>query len=167
MLTLPRLRQSCHHSGAHARTFARSRPATAPPLALRRIGPKAGKPSMRSASAYRGVTLHCRTGRYEVHIWDGGKQIYLGGAHRAVTCGATAPCSSSSPFTSQQFATGLTKCMSACNTFVRRTHHHVALPWCGTSEAVCIASCALLSTAPNGAVSLARKCCVLLVLQAV
>jgi hypothetical protein len=49
------------------------------PLALRKIGFNAQKASMRSQSAFRGVTLHCRTGRYEVHIWDGGKQIYLGG----------------------------------------------------------------------------------------
>jgi AP2 domain len=55
------------------------RESDAAPLALRRLGPNAAKPSMRSASAYRGVTLHCRTGRFEVHIWDGGKQIYLGG----------------------------------------------------------------------------------------
>lgn len=34
----------------------------------------------RSSSAYRGVTMHRRTRRWESHIWDGdsGKQIYLG-----------------------------------------------------------------------------------------
>ena len=28
---------------------------------------------------YRGVTFHKRTGRYEAHMWSGGKQMYLGG----------------------------------------------------------------------------------------
>ena len=45
------------------------------PLALRSIGPNAEKASKRSTSSFRGVTLHCRTGRYEVHIWHGGKQV--------------------------------------------------------------------------------------------
>ena len=34
---------------------------------------------IRSTSKYRGVTHHCRTGRFESHIWDSGKQVYLGG----------------------------------------------------------------------------------------
>eukprot|EP00892_Ulva_mutabilis_P012192 jgi/Ulvmu1/9345/UM050_0096.1 len=38
-----------------------------------------GKPGVRSTSKYRGVTHHCRTGRFESHIWDSGKQVYLGG----------------------------------------------------------------------------------------
>ena len=25
------------------------------------------------------MTHHCRTGRFEAHIWEGGKQVYLGG----------------------------------------------------------------------------------------
>lgn len=33
----------------------------------------------RSGSHYRGVTHHSRTNRYESHIWDEGRQIYLGG----------------------------------------------------------------------------------------
>ena len=33
----------------------------------------------RSTSKYRGVTHHCRTGRWEAHIWENGKQVYLGG----------------------------------------------------------------------------------------
>jgi len=37
------------------------------------------KKSARSTSKYRGVTHHCRTGRWEAHIWQDGKQIYLGG----------------------------------------------------------------------------------------
>nr|APG29272.1 BOB [Petunia x hybrida] len=38
------------------------------------------------SSQYRGVTFYRRTGRWESHIWDGGKQVYLGGfdtAHAA------------------------------------------------------------------------------------
>ena len=35
---------------------------------------------VKSTSCFRGVTHHCRTGRWESHIWDNGKQIYLGGA---------------------------------------------------------------------------------------
>ena len=37
------------------------------------------KTTAKSTSRFRGVTHHCRTGRYEAHIWQGGKQIYLGG----------------------------------------------------------------------------------------
>ncbi|XP_020272610.1 floral homeotic protein APETALA 2-like [Asparagus officinalis] len=31
------------------------------------------------SSQYRGVTFYRRTGRWESHIWDCGKQVYLGG----------------------------------------------------------------------------------------
>lgn len=34
------------------------------------------KAGVRSTSAFRGVTHHCRTGRYEAHIWDSGKQVW-------------------------------------------------------------------------------------------
>ena len=30
-------------------------------------------------SKHRGVTHHARTNRYEAHIWDDGRQVYLGG----------------------------------------------------------------------------------------
>ena len=30
-------------------------------------------------SGYRGVTQHVRTQKWEAHIWEGGKQQYLGG----------------------------------------------------------------------------------------
>lgn len=42
---------------------------------------RAPKPrrAIRSSSHFRGVTLHCRTGRFEAHVWHMGKQIYLGG----------------------------------------------------------------------------------------
>ncbi|KAG7673833.1 hypothetical protein Ndes2526B_g02692 [Nannochloris sp. 'desiccata'] len=36
-------------------------------------------PVNRGGSHYRGVTHHARTNRYESHIWDEGRQIYLGG----------------------------------------------------------------------------------------
>lgn len=45
-----------------------------------RRGPKS------RSSEYRGVTYYRRTGRWESHIWDSGKQVYLGGfdtAHSA------------------------------------------------------------------------------------
>ncbi|KAK9920802.1 hypothetical protein M0R45_029348 [Rubus argutus] len=64
----------------------------APPLAEQRIAPLPDKvkksrrgPRSRS-SQYRGVTFYRRTGRWESHIWDNGKQVYLGGfdtAHSA------------------------------------------------------------------------------------
>lgn len=37
------------------------------------------KRGVRSTSKFRGVTHHCRTGRWEAHIWENGKQVYLGG----------------------------------------------------------------------------------------
>uniref|UniRef100_A0A0E0AHF0 AP2/ERF domain-containing protein n=1 Tax=Oryza glumipatula TaxID=40148 RepID=A0A0E0AHF0_9ORYZ len=52
--------------------------------------PVGGKKSRRGprsrSSQYRGVTFYRRTGRWESHIWDCGKQVYLGGfdtAHAA------------------------------------------------------------------------------------
>ncbi|KAG6421673.1 hypothetical protein SASPL_118230 [Salvia splendens] len=52
----------------------------APPLKKSRRGPRS------RSSQYRGVTFYRRTGRWESHIWDCGKQVYLGGfdtAHAA------------------------------------------------------------------------------------
>jgi hypothetical protein len=46
-------------------------------LGIRKL--TSSKSGIRSTSSYRGVTHHCRTGRYEAHIWDSGKQVYLGG----------------------------------------------------------------------------------------
>lgn len=41
------------------------------------------RPALRNqhpgSSTHRGVTKHKRTGRFEAHFWDAGKQIYLGG----------------------------------------------------------------------------------------
>ncbi|KAG8371383.1 hypothetical protein BUALT_Bualt13G0082100 [Buddleja alternifolia] len=36
------------------------------------------------SSQYRGVTFYRRTGRWESHIWDSGKQVYLGGFDTAL-----------------------------------------------------------------------------------
>ncbi|XP_033142193.1 floral homeotic protein APETALA 2 isoform X3 [Brassica rapa] len=52
----------------------------AQPLKKSRRGPRS------RSSQYRGVTFYRRTGRWESHIWDCGKQVYLGGfdtAHAA------------------------------------------------------------------------------------
>ena len=32
-----------------------------------------------AAEAFRGVTHHIRTNRFEAHLWEGGRQLYLGG----------------------------------------------------------------------------------------
>ncbi|KAG9158778.1 hypothetical protein Leryth_013671 [Lithospermum erythrorhizon] len=51
-----------------------------PSLKKSRRGPRS------RSSQYRGVTFYRRTGRWESHIWDCGKQVYLGGfdtAHAA------------------------------------------------------------------------------------
>ncbi|XP_044470392.1 floral homeotic protein APETALA 2 isoform X2 [Mangifera indica] len=50
------------------------------PMKKSRRGPRS------RSSQYRGVTFYRRTGRWESHIWDSGKQVYLGGfdtAHAA------------------------------------------------------------------------------------
>lgn len=70
-------------------------PAAASATAVGAVGGGAGaaaaaKKSRRGprsrSSQYRGVTFYRRTGRWESHIWDCGKQVYLGGfdtAHAA------------------------------------------------------------------------------------
>ncbi|CAH8281013.1 unnamed protein product [Arabidopsis lyrata] len=55
-------------------------PEISPPIKKSRRGPRS------RSSQYRGVTFYRRTGRWESHIWDCGKQVYLGGfdtAHAA------------------------------------------------------------------------------------
>ncbi|CAH8335637.1 unnamed protein product [Eruca vesicaria subsp. sativa] len=55
-------------------------PEVTPPVKKSRRGPRS------RSSQYRGVTFYRRTGRWESHIWDCGKQVYLGGfdtAHAA------------------------------------------------------------------------------------
>ncbi|CAN6331239.1 unnamed protein product [Urochloa humidicola] len=65
-------------------------PHVAPPAPAPIVQPPAAKKSRRGprsrSSQYRGVTFYRRTGRWESHIWDCGKQVYLGGfdtAHAA------------------------------------------------------------------------------------
>lgn len=48
------------------------------PLKKSRRGPRS------RSSQYRGVTFYRRTGRWESHIWDCGKQVYLGGFDTAL-----------------------------------------------------------------------------------
>lgn len=50
------------------------------------VGKKSRRGPRSRSSQYRGVTFYRRTGRWESHIWDCGKQVYLGGfdtAHAA------------------------------------------------------------------------------------
>ncbi|XVE68976.1 hypothetical protein DITRI_Ditri09bG0113500 [Diplodiscus trichospermus] len=57
------------------------------PAAQLKPQPRKSRRGPRSRSSqYRGVTFYRRTGRWESHIWDCGKQVYLGGfdtAHAA------------------------------------------------------------------------------------
>ncbi|KAJ9553613.1 hypothetical protein OSB04_017658 [Centaurea solstitialis] len=55
-------------------------PAPPPPQQAKksRRGPRS------RSSQYRGVTFYRRTGRWESHIWDCGKQVYLGGFDTAL-----------------------------------------------------------------------------------
>ncbi|KAK3143543.1 hypothetical protein QOZ80_4AG0301630 [Eleusine coracana subsp. coracana] len=65
--------------------------AAAPPPAAGNVAASAASKKSRRgprsrSSQYRGVTFYRRTGRWESHIWDCGKQVYLGGfdtAHAA------------------------------------------------------------------------------------
>ncbi|KAL5200244.1 hypothetical protein ABZP36_021447 [Zizania latifolia] len=61
--------EQCHVdvAAAGAEQWAR------PPSRKTRRGPRS------KSSQYRGVTFYRRTGRWESHIWDCGKQVYLGG----------------------------------------------------------------------------------------
>ncbi|CAL4903133.1 unnamed protein product [Urochloa decumbens] len=62
-------------------------PHAAPPPVVQPPAAKKSRRGPRSRSSqYRGVTFYRRTGRWESHIWDCGKQVYLGGfdtAHAA------------------------------------------------------------------------------------
>nr|AJQ20653.1 AP10/EREBP Transcription Factors [Salvia miltiorrhiza] len=71
-------------SGVELGIYKAQLPANAP------VQPPQAKKSRRGprsrSSQYRGVTFYRRTGRWESHIWDCGKQVYLGGfdtAHAA------------------------------------------------------------------------------------
>ncbi|XP_004487149.1 ethylene-responsive transcription factor RAP2-7-like isoform X2 [Cicer arietinum] len=65
-----------HHGGENGIVQVQQRPQ----VKKSRRGPRS------RSSQYRGVTFYRRTGRWESHIWDCGKQVYLGGfdtAHAA------------------------------------------------------------------------------------
>ncbi|KAI4325530.1 hypothetical protein MLD38_030918 [Melastoma candidum] len=69
---------------------AAAEPGTGGPSSPQQMTPMTMKKSRRGprsrSSQYRGVTFYRRTGRWESHIWDCGKQVYLGGfdtAHAA------------------------------------------------------------------------------------
>ncbi|XP_038706330.1 ethylene-responsive transcription factor RAP2-7-like isoform X2 [Tripterygium wilfordii] len=68
-------------------TFERDREGEVPVVQQASQPPKKSRRGPRSRSSqYRGVTFYRRTGRWESHIWDCGKQVYLGGfdtAHAA------------------------------------------------------------------------------------
>ncbi|KAL3813632.1 hypothetical protein ACJIZ3_014900 [Penstemon smallii] len=71
--------QSDPHGGVGG-VLGKSVAEVAQPLKKSRRGPRS------RSSQYRGVTFYRRTGRWESHIWDCGKQVYLGGfdtAHAA------------------------------------------------------------------------------------
>ncbi|KAK4280047.1 hypothetical protein QN277_011722 [Acacia crassicarpa] len=57
----------------------RELPQKQPQIRKSRRGPRS------RSSEYRGVTFYRRTGRWESHIWDCGKQVYLGGFDTAQT----------------------------------------------------------------------------------
>ncbi|KAI3782403.1 hypothetical protein L2E82_12448 [Cichorium intybus] len=57
-----------------------------PTVQQNQVGKKSRRGPRSRSSQYRGVTFYRRTGRWESHIWDCGKQVYLGGfdtAHSA------------------------------------------------------------------------------------
>ncbi|XP_011099111.1 floral homeotic protein APETALA 2 isoform X2 [Sesamum indicum] len=67
-------------SGSNSAIVGKSVADMGQPLKKSRRGPRS------RSSQYRGVTFYRRTGRWESHIWDCGKQVYLGGfdtAHAA------------------------------------------------------------------------------------
>ncbi|GLT89683.1 hypothetical protein SLE2022_076600 [Rubroshorea leprosula] len=71
------------HGGDTEQTIASALPQQLP--SRQQVKKSRRGPRSRS-SQYRGVTFYRRTGRWESHIWDCGKQVYLGGfdtAHAA------------------------------------------------------------------------------------
>ncbi|XP_073038932.1 AP2-like ethylene-responsive transcription factor TOE3 isoform X3 [Primulina eburnea] len=59
--------------GGNGATSGKSAAEAMKPRRKNRRGPRS------RSSQYRGVTFYRRTGRWESHIWDCGKQVYLGG----------------------------------------------------------------------------------------
>ncbi|KAL3358442.1 hypothetical protein AABB24_015522 [Solanum stoloniferum] len=72
-------------SGNYSGVPMEQRIVAGPPQLRQQVKKSRRGPRSRS-SQYRGVTFYRRTGRWESHIWDCGKQVYLGGfdtAHAA------------------------------------------------------------------------------------
>ncbi|WMV44805.1 hypothetical protein MTR67_038190 [Solanum verrucosum] len=72
-------------SGNYSGVPMEQRIVVGPPQLRQQVKKSRRGPRSRS-SQYRGVTFYRRTGRWESHIWDCGKQVYLGGfdtAHAA------------------------------------------------------------------------------------
>ncbi|XP_022133076.1 floral homeotic protein APETALA 2-like isoform X2 [Momordica charantia] len=70
----------CHPDPLAAANSIKSTTDLSHPIKKSRRGPRS------RSSQFRGVTFYRRTGRWESHIWDCGKQVYLGGfdtAHAA------------------------------------------------------------------------------------
>ncbi|CAI9783207.1 unnamed protein product [Fraxinus pennsylvanica] len=70
----------CHWSDVSGNGGVAAQRTISQPIKKSRRGPRS------RSSQYRGVTFYRRTGRWESHIWDCGKQVYLGGfdtAHAA------------------------------------------------------------------------------------
>ncbi|KAH6810440.1 hypothetical protein C2S51_024202 [Perilla frutescens var. frutescens] len=60
-------------------------PAQQPQQQVQQVQARKSRRGPRSRSSqYRGVTFYRRTGRWESHIWDCGKQVYLGGFDTAL-----------------------------------------------------------------------------------
>ncbi|XP_054798517.1 ethylene-responsive transcription factor RAP2-7-like isoform X2 [Prosopis cineraria] len=82
-LSCPRSNQwlnlSFAESGAGTQDELRVLQQKQPQIRKSRRGPRS------RSSQYRGVTFYRRTGRWESHIWDCGKQVYLGGFDTAHT----------------------------------------------------------------------------------
>ncbi|KAK9055418.1 hypothetical protein SSX86_026501 [Deinandra increscens subsp. villosa] len=55
-----------------------------PMVQQNQVGKKSRRGPRSRSSQYRGVTFYRRTGRWESHIWDCGKQVYLGGFDTAL-----------------------------------------------------------------------------------
>ncbi|CAM0902530.1 unnamed protein product [Alopecurus aequalis] len=76
-------RRRCVLAGAAAAASGAGRWARPASTANSRRGPRS------RSSQYRGVTFYRRTGRWESHIWDRGKQVYLGGFDTAQAAART------------------------------------------------------------------------------
>uniref|UniRef100_A0A0E0DJ68 AP2/ERF domain-containing protein n=1 Tax=Oryza meridionalis TaxID=40149 RepID=A0A0E0DJ68_9ORYZ len=73
-------------AGAAPPVAATGGAATAAAAASAAVSKKSRRGPRSRSSQYRGVTFYRRTGRWESHIWDCGKQVYLGKFHSCPSC---------------------------------------------------------------------------------